>query len=115
MIQNRKGRIIALSSISGLTGNSGQVNYSASKAGIIGAVKALARETAKRKITVNCVAPGIIETDMTQNIPEDVIKQIPMKRMGTPEEVASVIKFLLSDGASYITGQVISVNGGLYI
>ena len=115
MIQNRKGRIVALSSISGLTGNSGQVNYSASKAGIIGAVKALARETAKRKITVNCVAPGIIETDMTQNIPEDVIKQIPMKRMGTPEEVASVIKFLLSDGASYITGQVISVNGGLYI
>lgn len=115
MIQNRKGRIITLSSISGLTGNNGQVNYSASKAGIIGATKALAREMAKRKITVNCVAPGIIETDMTKDIPEEAVKQIPLKRMGKPEEVASLVNYLMSEGASYITGQVISVNGGLYI
>lgn len=115
MIQNRKGRVVTLSSISGLTGNNGQVNYSASKSGIIGATKALAREMAKRKITVNCVAPGIIETDMTKDIPEDAVKQIPLKRMGKPEEVASLVTYLISEGASYITGQVISVNGGLYI
>lgn len=115
MIQNRKGRIITLSSISGLTGNNGQVNYSASKSGIIGATKALAREMAKRKITVNCVAPGIIETDMTKDIPEEAIRQIPLRRMGRPEEVASLVRYLMSEDASYITGQVISVNGGLYI
>ena len=116
MIQNRCGRIIALSSVSGLTGNNGQMNYSASKAGIIGCVKALSREVAKRKITVNCVAPGIIETDMTVNIPEDIVKQIvPMKRTGTPKEVASIINYLLTEDAGYITGQVISVNGGMYI
>lgn len=115
MIQERKGRIITISSISGLTGNNGQVNYSASKAGIIGATKSLARELAKRKITVNCVAPGIIETDMTKELPEEAIKQIPMKRMGTPEEVAGLVNYLMSENASYITGQVISVNGGLYI
>lgn len=115
MIQNRKGRIVTLSSISGLTGNNGQVNYSASKAGIIGAAKALAREMAKRKITVNCVAPGIIETDMTKDLPQEAVKQIPLKRMGKPEEVASLVNYLMSDGAAYITGQVISVNGGLYI
>lgn len=115
MIQNRKGRIVTLSSISGLTGNNGQVNYSASKAGIIGATKALAREMAKRKITVNCVAPGIIETDMTKDLPQEAVKQIPLKRMGKPEEVASLVNYLMSDGAAYITGQVISVNGGLYI
>ncbi len=116
MIQNKVGRIVALSSVSGLTGNKGQMNYSASKAGIIGCVKALSREVAKRRITVNCVAPGIIETDMTGNIPEDIVKQIvPMKREGTPKEVASLINYLLSEDAGYITGQVISVNGGMYI
>ena len=115
MIQNRKGRIVALSSVSGLTGNRGQINYSASKAGIIGAVKSLSREVAKRNITVNCVAPGVIESDMTSQIPFDMIKDaIPMRRMGTAKEVASAINYLFSEDASYITGQVISVNGGLY-
>lgn len=115
MIEKRiKGRIITLSSISGLKGNRGQVNYSASKAGIIGATKALSLELAKRGITVNCVAPGIIETDMIKDIPSDEIKKlIPMKRTGTPREVASLINYLLSEDASYITGQVISVNGGM--
>lgn len=115
MIEKRiKGRIITLSSISGLKGNRGQVNYSASKAGIIGATKALSLELAKRGITVNCVAPGIIETDMIKDIPPDEIKKlIPMKRTGTPREVASLINYLLSEDASYITGQVISVNGGM--
>lgn len=115
LIQSRRGRIIAMSSISGLTGNRGQVNYSASKAGIIGAVKALSREVAKRKITVNCIAPGVIESDMTVDIPEDFIKEIPLKRMGTPKEVASLVNYLMSEDAGYITGQVISVNGGLYL
>lgn len=115
MIQNRKGRIVALSSVSGLAGNRGQINYSASKAGIIGAVKALSKETAKRNITVNCVAPGVIESDMTSEIPFEMIKEaIPMKRMGTAKEVASAINYLFSEDASYITGQVISVNGGMY-
>lgn len=115
MIEKRiKGRIITLSSISGLKGNRGQVNYSASKAGIIGATKALSLELAKRGITVNCVAPGIIETDMIKDIPPDEIKKlIPMKRTGTPREVASLINYLISEDASYITGQVISVNGGM--
>ena len=115
MIEKRiKGRIITLSSISGLKGNRGQINYSASKAGIIGATKALSLELAKRGITVNCVAPGIIETDMIKDIPPDEIKKlIPMKRTGTPREVASLINYLLSEDASYITGQVISVNGGM--
>lgn len=115
LIQSRRGRIISMSSISGISGNRGQVNYSASKAGIIGASKALAREVAKRNITVNCIAPGIIETDMTEDIPEEVIKQVPLKRMGTSKEVASLVNYLLSEDAGYITGQVISVNGGLYI
>lgn len=115
MIQKREGRIVALSSVSGLTGNRGQVNYSASKAGIIGAVKALSREVAKRNITVNCVAPGAIESDMTSQIPLEMIKEmIPMRRMGTTKEVASLINYLMSEDASYITGQVISVNGGMY-
>lgn len=115
MIQNRSGRIVTLSSVSGQTGNRGQVNYSASKAGIIGATKALSRELAKRKITVNCVAPGIIETDMISDIPSEIISEmIPMKRVGTAKEVASLINYLLSKDAGYITGQVISVNGGMY-
>lgn len=115
MIECRvKGRIIAMSSVSGIKGNRGQVNYSASKAGIIGAVKALSLELAKRKITVNCVAPGVIETDMIQELPiEEVKKMIPMKRCGKPEEVASLVNYLMSEDAGYITGQVISVNGGL--
>jgi 3-oxoacyl-[acyl-carrier protein] reductase len=116
MIQNRGGRVIALTSVSGLTGNRGQVNYSASKAGIIGAAKALSREVAKRKITVNCVAPGIIETDMTTEIPDEIIKDlVPLKRAGSSKEVASLINYLMSEDAGYITGQVISVNGGMYI
>lgn len=116
MIEKRiKGRIVTLSSISGLRGNRGQVNYSASKAGIIGATKALSLELAKRGITVNCVAPGVIESDMTKDLPVDEVKKmIPMKRFGTGKEVASLVNYLLSEDASYITGQVISVNGGLY-
>ena len=116
MIEKRiKGRIVTLSSISGLRGNRGQVNYSASKAGIIGATKALSLELAKRGITVNCVAPGVIESDMTKDLPVDEVKKmIPMQRFGTGKEVASLVNYLLSEDASYITGQVISVNGGLY-
>ena len=110
-----KGRIVTLSSISGIRGNGGQVNYIASKAGIIGATKALSLELAKRGITVNCVAPGVIESDMTKDLPVDEVKKmIPMKRFGTGKEVASLVNYLLSEDASYITGQVISVNGGLY-
>lgn len=115
MIQGRiKGRIIAMTSVSGITGNRGQTNYSASKAGIIGASKSLALELAKRGITVNCIAPGVIETDMIKDLPqEEVLKLIPMKRFGKSEEVAGLALYLLSENASYITGQVISVNGGL--
>jgi len=115
MIQRRKpGRIVTLSSVSGLVGNRGQVNYSAAKAGIIGATKALAVELAKRKITVNCVAPGLIETDMLEGLPlQEAISTIPAKRLGKPEEVAALVAFLMSEEAGYITRQVISVNGGL--
>ncbi len=115
MIQEKLGRIIVMSSISGQCGNRGQVNYSASKAGLIGAVKALSQEVAKRKITVNCIAPGLIDTDMTENIPEEAVKAVPMRRMGTGREVASLVNYLLSPDAGYITGQVIGVNGGLYL
>lgn len=115
LVRTRKpGRIITLSSLSGVAGNRGQVNYSASKAGIIGATKALALELAKRQITVNCVAPGVIETQMIDDIPQEEIKKmVPLRRFGHPEEVAATVTFLLSKGAGYITRQVISVNGGM--
>lgn len=114
MIRRRDGgRIVVLSSISGIVGNRGQVNYSASKAGLIGAAKALAVELAKRRITVNCVAPGLIDTAMTAEIPPDIVDAIPMQRMGTVDEVAATVAFLFSPAAGYITRQVIGVNGGL--
>ena len=119
MIMERiRGRIVVLSSASGVVGNRGQVNYSAAKAGLVGAAKALAVEVAKRGITVNAVAPGVIETDMTKSIEpeavEEVKRAIPMRRFGRPEEIASLVSYLLSDGAAYLTRQVISVNGGMY-
>lgn len=116
MVRRRApGRIVTLASVSGLVGNRGQVNYSAAKAGVIGASKALAVELASRAITVNCVAPGLIETDMVhEHTPVDeILKAIPAQRMGTPEEVASVVSFLVSPGSAYVTRQVIAVNGGL--
>jgi 3-oxoacyl-[acyl-carrier protein] reductase len=116
MIRRRSaGRIVCITSVSGLIGNRGQVNYSASKAGVIGAAKALAVELAKRKITVNCVAPGLIDTDMLgDDVPvEEIIKAIPMQRTGTADEVAAAVQFLLSPEAAYITRQVLAVNGGL--
>ncbi len=115
LVQRRKpGRIVTLASVSGLIGNRGQVNYSAAKAGIIGATKALALELAKRAITVNCVAPGLIETDMIEEVPmEEALKLIPARRVGKPEEVAAAVSFLIGEEAGYITRQVISVNGGL--
>jgi 3-oxoacyl-[acyl-carrier protein] reductase len=116
MVRRRApGRIVTLSSVSGIIGNRGQVNYSAAKAGIIGATKALAVELAKRQITVNCVAPGLIETDMVEeHVPiEEILKVIPMQRTGTVDEVAGAVSFLMSPDAAYITRQVIAVNGGL--
>jgi len=115
MVRARQpGRIVTLSSISGVTGNRGQVNYSAAKAGIIGATKALAVELASRKITVNCVAPGMIRTDMTAELPmEEMLNAIPARRAGEPQEVAAVVSFLMSEGAAYVTRQVIGVNGGM--
>ena len=112
--RKKQGRIITLSSVSGIMGTRGQVNYSAAKAGIIGATKALAVELASRSITVNCIAPGLIETDMIREAPLDyILPSIPMGRAGKPEEVAALAVFLLSESASYITRQVISVNGGI--
>jgi len=119
MISSRYGRIINISSVVALIGNVGQCNYSASKAGVIGFTKSLAREVASRGITVNAVAPGFISTAMTESLPEAVKKTfldlIPMKRFGTPGEVAHIVKFLLSEEAAYITGQVINVNGGIFM
>ena len=116
MVRRRQpGRIVTLASVSGLAGNRGQSNYSAAKAGIIGATKALALELAKREITVNCVAPGLIDTEMVDNqVPVDeILKAVPAARMGTPEEVAHAVRFLMDEKAAYITRQVIAVNGGL--
>jgi 3-oxoacyl-[acyl-carrier protein] reductase len=116
MVRRRApGRIVTVSSVSGIIGNRGQVNYSAAKAGIIGATKALAVELAKRQITVNCVAPGLIETEMVEeHVPvEEILKAIPMQRSGTVDEVAGVVSFLMSPDAAYVTRQVIAVNGGL--
>lgn len=115
MVHQRYGRIINMASLSGLKGNAGQTNYSAAKAGLIGATKALAQEVARRGVTVNVVAPGFIRTDMTQDLNEKQLSDIiPMRRFGTPEEVGEVVGFLASPGASYISGEVISVNGALY-
>jgi 3-oxoacyl-[acyl-carrier protein] reductase len=115
MVSARKGgRIVVMTSVSGVMGNRGQTNYSATKAGLIGAAKSLAIELAKRKITVNCVAPGLIDTQMLDGLPlDEILKSVPMRRTGLPEEVAAAVSFLCSDGASYITRQVLSVNGGM--
>lgn len=115
MLVNKSGRIINIVSLSGIKGMPGQTNYSAAKAGVIGATKALAQEVAKKKVTVNAVAPGFIKTDMTAELNEKELKRmIPMQRFGNPEEVAELVSFLASDKSSYITGEVISVNGGIY-
>jgi len=114
LVRRRWGRIINISSVAGLIGNRGQVNYSAAKAGLIGATKSLAQEVAKRGVTVNAIAPGLIETDMLKDAPVDaILKAIPMRRLGQPDEVAKLAVFLASDDAAYITGQVIGINGGL--
>jgi len=119
MIKQKYGRIINISSVVGLSGNAGQVNYAASKAGVIGMTKSMARELGKKNILVNAVAPGFIKTEMTDKIPEDIkaemMKNIPLQRLGQPEDIADCVEFLISDKASYITGQVISVNGGFYM
>ena len=118
MLKQRSGRIISISSVVGQSGNPGQTNYAATKAGIIGFSKALAREVASRSITVNVVAPGLIDTDMTRDISSDAqatwASAIPLGRLGTPEDVAAAVCFLASDAAGYITGQVLAVNGGMY-
>lgn len=115
MARKHGGRIVNMASLSGLKGMAGQTNYSAAKAALIGATKALAQEVAPRNVTVNAVAPGFIDTDMTKDLPQEQLKAlVPMKRFGTPEEVAALVSFLCSDLASYITGEVVSINGGLY-
>ena len=114
LVRKRWGRIINIASLAGLVGNRGQVSYSAAKAGLIGATRSLSKEVAKRNVTVNAVAPGLIDTDMLKQIPvDDLTKLIPMRRLGLPAEVAKLVRFLASDDAAYITGQVITIDGGL--
>ena len=117
MLKARVGRIINIASVVGISGNAGQTNYSASKAGIIGFTKSLAKEVASRNILVNAVAPGFIQTSMTDvlkdEIKEEIAKNIPLKRIGTPKDVANVVKFLVSEDSTYITGQVVNVDGGM--
>ncbi|HEX6463724.1 MAG TPA: 3-oxoacyl-ACP reductase FabG, partial [Vicinamibacterales bacterium] len=119
MIRQRSGRVISISSVVGQSGNAGQANYAASKAGLIGFSKAVAQEVASRNVTINVVAPGLIETDMTRLVAENAKEQwqarIPLKRMGTPDDIAWAVCFLASDEAAYITGQVLAVNGGMYM
>jgi len=119
MMKARKGRIISIASVVGATGNPGQANYAAAKAGIIGFTKSLAREVASRNITVNAVAPGFIDTDMTRGLPEDqkqqLLQQIPLQRLGLAEEIAAAVAFLASPNSAYITGQTLHVNGGMYM
>ena len=119
MMRNRWGRIVNMASVVGQAGSPGQANYAASKAGLIGLTKALAQEMGSRGITVNAVAPGYIDTDMTAGLPEELkqkmLASIPLGRMGTPEDIAAAVKFLASDDAAYITGHVLAVNGGMYM
>ncbi|MBF0245484.1 MAG: 3-oxoacyl-ACP reductase FabG [Planctomycetes bacterium] len=116
MLKNKIGRVINISSVVGLSGNPGQVNYASAKAGLIGATKALALEVAKRNITVNCIAPGFIDTEMTEGLDREAIaKSIPLGRLGRPEDISPMVLFLLGEEASYITGQTLNISGGLYI